>query len=191
MNCECTQPMVTDGARENSFRRFTRRHGRRWLLVACSLLVITAFVLLSMATRLTPHVRDEAVTALNSRFKSTVELVSLQVSAFPRPEVSGDGLSLRHNGRSDVAPLIKIGSFSATAGLFGLMARLSASGSSNSIGCDQHSAGRIARWRFSRRGARSQRVGSGLRTGAIGTASAGDRRDRVARGSPRDRAARS
>ena len=121
MNCECTQPMVTDGARESSFNRFTRRHGRRWLLVACTLLVITAFVLLSMATRLTPHVRDEAVTALNSRFKSTVELVSLQVSAFPRPEVSADGLSLRHNGRTDVAPLIKIGSFSATAGLFGLI----------------------------------------------------------------------
>ena len=40
---------------------------------------------------------------------------------FPRPEVSADGLSLRHNGRTDVPPLIKIGSFSASAGLFGLI----------------------------------------------------------------------
>ena len=121
MTCECTQPMATDAAGEGSFRRFTGRHGRRWLLVAGTLLLITAFVLLSMATRLTPHVRDEAVNALNSRFKSTVDLVSLQVSVFPRPEVSAGGLSLRHNGRTDVPPLIKIGSFSATAGIFRLI----------------------------------------------------------------------
>ena len=113
--------MAADSAPDDRFRRLTRRHGRRWLLAACTLLLITALVLLSLATRLTPHVRDEAVTALNSRFKSTVDLGSLQVSVFPRAEVSASGLSLRHNGRTDVAPLIKIRSFSASAGLLGLI----------------------------------------------------------------------
>ena len=106
---------------DGSFRRFTDRYGRKWLLAACTLLLITALVLLSLATRLTPHVRDEAVKALNSRFQSTVDLGSLQVSVFPRAEVNASGLSLRHNGRTDVAPLIKIRSFSASAGLFGLV----------------------------------------------------------------------
>ena len=77
------------------------------MLAACTLLLITVLVLLSLATRLTPHVRDEAVKALNSRFQSTVDLGSLQVSVFPRAEVNASGLSLRHNGRTDVAPLIK------------------------------------------------------------------------------------
>lgn len=121
MNCECTWPMAIDKGRDSSFGKFTRRHGRRGLLVAGTLLAITVVVLLSVATRVTPHVRDEAVDALNSRFRSEVDLASLQVSVFPRPEVSGDGLSLRHNGRTDVPPLIKIGAFSATAGLFGLI----------------------------------------------------------------------
>src|SRR5918993_751077 len=113
--------MTTDTAREGPFRGFIQGPGRRWWLVAGTLLLITALVLLSIATRLTPHVRDEAVTALNSRFKSIVDLSSLQVSAFPRPEISGEGVSVRHNGRTDVPPLIKIASFSASAGLFGLI----------------------------------------------------------------------
>ena len=49
------------------------------------------------------------------------QLDSLQISTFPRPEVSGGGLTLRHNGRTDVAPLIRIESFSASAGLWGIM----------------------------------------------------------------------
>ena len=99
----------------------TKHHGRRGVVAALILAVITAAVVLSMATRLTPHVRDRAVAALNDRFQSEVELEALQVSVFPRPEVSGEGLRLRHNGRRDVPPLIKIDSYSASAGLAGLL----------------------------------------------------------------------
>jgi hypothetical protein len=67
-------------------------------------------------------VRDQAGAALNDRFQSDVEVESLQVSVFPRPEVSGQGLRLRHHGRTDVPALIEIGSYSASAGLAGLMA---------------------------------------------------------------------
>jgi AsmA-like C-terminal region len=94
---------------------------RRSLLIAFILIVICAAILLSIATRLTPHVRDRGTAALNERFRSDVDLESLQVSAFPRPEITGTGLTLRHNGRTDVPPLIRIESYSASAGLWGLM----------------------------------------------------------------------
>jgi hypothetical protein len=48
------------------------------------------------------HVRDRVVAALNTRFQSDVDLELLQISVFPRPEISGEGLTLRHNGRTDV-----------------------------------------------------------------------------------------
>jgi hypothetical protein len=97
------------------------RTRRRWLLVAFVLVLAVGAILLSVATRLTPHIRDRAVGALSARFKSDVDLAALQVSIFPRPELHGTGLTLRHNGRTDVAPLIRIQSYSASAGLWGLM----------------------------------------------------------------------
>ena len=111
--------MTTLIARRSRLRSFIDRH-RRELLVALALLLIGVAVLLSMATRLTPYVRDQAVSALNQRFQSEVSLDALQVSVFPRPAVWGAGLTLRHNGRTDVPPLLTIGSFSASAGMFGL-----------------------------------------------------------------------
>src|SRR5688572_780992 len=93
---------------------------RRNLVVAFTLILICGAILLSVATRLTPYVRDQAVTAMNDRFQSEVQLDALQVSIFPRPEVTGGGLKLRHNGRTDVPPLIKIDTYGASAGLFGL-----------------------------------------------------------------------
>ena len=94
---------------------------RRARLVVFTLILILGAILLSIATRMTPHVRQRAIVALNERFKSDVDLGSLQISVFPRPEILGTGLVLRHKGRTDVAPLIKIGSYSASAGLWGLI----------------------------------------------------------------------
>jgi hypothetical protein len=94
---------------------------RRRLLIAFTIILIAAAILLSLATRITPHVRDRAIAALNERFRSQVELEAFQISLFPRPEIIGTGLTLRHNGRTDVTPLIRIQSFSASAGLWGLM----------------------------------------------------------------------
>src|SRR5688572_14547964 len=81
---------------------------RRSVLIAFTLILIVGAILVSLATRMTPHVRDRAIAALNERFRSEVALDSLQISTFPRPEVSGGGLTLRHNGRTDATPLIRI-----------------------------------------------------------------------------------
>ena len=98
----------------------TRR--RTALLVAGTLLAICGVVVLSLVTRGTPYLRDRVVAALNGRFQSQVAVETLQVSIFPRPEVSGAGLVLRHNGRTDVPPLITLESFTGSAGLLGLFA---------------------------------------------------------------------
>src|SRR4051812_16940154 len=78
--------------------------------------------MVSLGTRATPHLRNRVVAALNGRFQSQTDLESLQVAIFPRPELSGTGLVLRHNGRTDVAPLITVSSFTGSAGLWGLFA---------------------------------------------------------------------
>ena len=97
------------------------RRSRRFLLVAFVLVAAVAAVLLSRASRATPHVRDQVVTALNERFQSEVALDQFQVSVFPRPEVTGSGLTIRWVGRTDVPPLVQLGAFSASAGVFGLL----------------------------------------------------------------------
>ena len=84
------------------------------------MLLAGAAVLVSIVTRQTPHVRDLVVDALNERFRSQVELDMLAVDAFPKPAITGGGLRLRHNGRTDVEPLIAIESFSASTGLWAL-----------------------------------------------------------------------
>ena len=63
---------------------------RRGLWVAAVLLLILGAVLFQRFTRVTPYVRDQVVSTLNSRFASQVELDSLEVGVFPRPEVLGE-----------------------------------------------------------------------------------------------------
>jgi hypothetical protein len=90
----------------------------RRLLVAALIVGVAVVILISLATGITPFLRDHIVDALNARFDSHVELESLQVGAFPKPELSGSGLTVRWNGRTDVPPLVKIKDFRASAGLF-------------------------------------------------------------------------
>jgi AsmA-like C-terminal region len=94
---------------------------RRTFLFALVTGGILVALLLSLASRATPHVRDQVVAAMNERFESEVALEALQVSVFPRPEVTGRGLSVRWDGRDDVPPLVRLGTFRASAGLLGLL----------------------------------------------------------------------
>ena len=93
---------------------------RRLLLVAVVLGLVATAIIVSWGLRATPQVRDRIVAALNARFESQVGLESLQAAIFPRPSISGTGLTLRHNGRTDVPPLITIQAFQASAGIVGI-----------------------------------------------------------------------
>jgi hypothetical protein len=94
---------------------------RRIILAICVVLVAGISVFATWALRATPQVRDRVIDALNERFASQVDLERLEVSVVPRPRVAGTGLELRHNGRTDVPPLISIGSFEASTGVMGLL----------------------------------------------------------------------
>ena len=106
-----------DGTR-NVFAAGVKR-SRRTVLAVLILVAIVGAVLLSRASRATPHVRDQVVAALNERFDGDVALDAFQVSVFPRPEVSGAGLAVRAG--DDTPPLVQLGSFEASAGLLGLI----------------------------------------------------------------------
>jgi hypothetical protein len=93
---------------------------RRLLIAACIVIFAGAALFMSWVIRATPHVRDRVVEALNERFASQVALDSLEATIVPRPRVGGTGLTLRHNGRTDVPPLITISAFDAGAGFTGL-----------------------------------------------------------------------
>jgi len=65
--------------------------------------------------------RQLAVAQLTDRFQSKVELRALHVHVFPRIAVVGEGLTLRHHGRTDIPPLLQIERFSFESGLSGLL----------------------------------------------------------------------
>lgn len=92
----------------------------RWL-AQIALFLIAVVGGLSWVVHSTPYVRDRVVDALNERFASQVELGSLDVGVFPSPYMTGADLRLRHNGRTDVPPLISVRAFGASGGLYGLL----------------------------------------------------------------------
>ena len=78
---------------------------------------------LSLPVTLPRPLRARLSAALSERFDSQVSIGALRVSVFPRVRVSGDQIELRHKGRTDVPPLVKVASFSAEAHLLGLLFR--------------------------------------------------------------------
>jgi hypothetical protein len=94
---------------------------RRILLISCAIIALGVAGLTVWAARSAPRLGDRVVDALNARFESQVSLGSLDTDVFPRPRASGTTLTLRHNGRTDVPPLITIDSFETTAALLDLL----------------------------------------------------------------------
>lgn len=96
---------------------------KRRLLLGGVLLAGAVALFLLWFGQSTAWVRDRVVAALNERFASKVELGSLQLSLLPHPRASGTDLIFRHNGRTDVPPLITIGTFDASASVVGIVGR--------------------------------------------------------------------
>lgn len=95
---------------------------RVWLAIVILILVMIGAAGI-FGWRLTPYLRDRVERALADRLESQVTLSALRVNWTPRLGVSGEGLTVRHRGRTDVPPLIEIRSFSADASIAGLLAR--------------------------------------------------------------------
>ena len=98
---------------------------RRVLLISLASLAGFLIALQILILRATPILKGRIVETLSTRFNSRVELDQLQVSAFPRLNVSGGGLRIFPPADVVAAgathPLIEIGEFGFHAGIFGLM----------------------------------------------------------------------
>jgi hypothetical protein len=94
---------------------------RRIVLVSCALIAIAVAIGAVWAVRSAPRLRDRVVDALNARFESQLTLGSLDPFILPKPRASGTALTIRHNGRTDVPPLITIDSFETSAAILDLV----------------------------------------------------------------------
>jgi hypothetical protein len=92
------------------------------LLIAISLVVIAVVGVIVTGVHLSnPYLRKKVVEMLGEKFHADVELKDFHVYLFPGARIEGSGLVLRHEGRTDVPPMISIGEFSAEAGILGLL----------------------------------------------------------------------
>src|SRR6476469_593137 len=94
----------------------------RLLLAVIVLIAVAAVTLIVAGIHLSnPSLRKTAVEMLGEKFHAEVELKDFHVYLFPGVRIEGSGLVLRHEGRTDVPPLIAIGEFSAQAGIMDLL----------------------------------------------------------------------
>ena len=69
------------------------------------------------------HLRPATIELLERRFDSKVELAGLSVRVLPSLSIRGEGLTLRHQGRTDIPPVITIRAFTIEAGIRELWSR--------------------------------------------------------------------
>jgi AsmA-like C-terminal region len=94
----------------------------RILVVIAGIVLALGLVVLYLASsRLPNFLRARIVATLQTHFKSDVQMADFQVALFPRVKVTITGLLMRHNGRTDVAPLIQAREIIVDASLSGLL----------------------------------------------------------------------
>lgn len=85
---------------------------RRWIKISLAVIAITGVLVLGGAyyllSRLDPLARDWVRQALAEKFRSNVEIDSINVTLRPEPVAVAYGITLRHKGRTDVPPLLAI-----------------------------------------------------------------------------------
>ena len=85
-----------------------RRALRYGVAVLCLLLAGAGIALYFYGKSLAPRARERFIAAIQDRFDADVDLTSLNVSLYPRPEAVANGLTIRHKGWSDPHPLIYV-----------------------------------------------------------------------------------
>ena len=98
------------------------RRAVRWIIVIVGGALVVLAVLAGAGSR-TATLRQLVIDTLADRLDSEVELQSFSVDTFPAVHITGTGLVIRHRGRRDVPPLVKVDSFTMRGGLIGLFSR--------------------------------------------------------------------
>lgn len=94
------------------------------LLIVISLVVIVAVTIAVTGIHFSnPYLHKKVVEMLSEKFHADVELKDFHVYLFPGARIEGSGLALRHEGRTDVPPMISIAEFSGEAGILGLLGK--------------------------------------------------------------------
>jgi hypothetical protein len=94
---------------------------RKLLLIAGILAVLFAVGVYLASRRLPAYLHERAVQILSTHFKSDVGFTDFRVALFPRTQVIITGLTLRHDGRTDIPPLIQAKEIIVHAGLGDLL----------------------------------------------------------------------
>src|SRR5690242_4041697 len=95
--------------------RLTRK-SRRWIIALVSVLGTIAAVVIWLGYHFSPILQRQAIAMLSDRFDSEIELEDFHASLW-NLKIHGGGLVIRHHGRRDVPPLIRIDKFAADADL--------------------------------------------------------------------------
>ena len=97
-----------------------------WGSLAAVALAVVAFLIVVLASIVpfrSEAARTRIIAALAEHLQSEVELKDLRWRVLPQLRAEGDGLVIRHNGRTDVPPLISVRHFAVEGNLLGLFRR--------------------------------------------------------------------
>src|SRR5687768_6828199 len=94
----------------------------RWVAVGVGVTLVVLALVASAGSR-TATLRAMVVDTLADRLDSEVELSAFSVDTFPTVTIQGEGLVIRHAGRKDIPPLVKVDAFRIEGGIFGLLSR--------------------------------------------------------------------
>jgi hypothetical protein len=94
---------------------------RKWMIGCAGVVVLLVAAGFMLRPNIHAFVRARMQKVLAAHFVSTVEFSDFEVTMFPRIHVTITGLVLRHNGRTDIPPLIEVKTVSVYAQLAGLL----------------------------------------------------------------------
>jgi hypothetical protein len=95
----------------------TKRKKLLWWVVVPGLLTVLTLAVISLILLSPPYLRRKAETTLSTQLNLDVTVEDLSLSVWPRPHVSGRGVTLKLPGRPDLPPFITIDHFSVNVGL--------------------------------------------------------------------------
>jgi hypothetical protein len=94
---------------------------RKWIIIFGVGFLLFLISMYGLAPRIHNTVRNRTERILQTHFESEIEFSDFEVSLLPRVHATITGLVMRHKGRSDIPPLIRVREVSMYANLLSLL----------------------------------------------------------------------